>query len=65
MELWPRQCQSQPCSWTYNGSVTRDEGSRSYQDQPGRVTIPGHPNDDLRPGTEKSVLTQAGLRVKP
>jgi predicted RNA binding protein YcfA (HicA-like mRNA interferase family) len=31
----------------------------------GRVTIPGHPNDDLHPGTLKSILTQAGLREKP
>jgi len=33
--------------------------------KPGRVTIPGHLNDDLHPGTLKSILTQAGLREKP
>jgi predicted RNA binding protein YcfA (HicA-like mRNA interferase family) len=33
--------------------------------KPGRVTIPGHSGDDVHPGTLKSVLTQAGLRVKP
>jgi len=32
--------------------------------KPGRVTVPGHPGDDLHPGTLKSVLTQAGLKGK-
>jgi predicted RNA binding protein YcfA (HicA-like mRNA interferase family) len=31
----------------------------------GRVTIPGHPGDDIHLDTLKSVLTQAGLRGKP
>jgi len=30
--------------------------------KPGRVTIAGHPNDDLAPGTLNSALKQAGLR---
>jgi len=30
--------------------------------KPGRVTLPGHPNDDLPPGTLNSVLKQAGLK---
>jgi len=30
--------------------------------KPGRVTIAGHPSDDLAPGTLNSVLKQAGLR---
>lgn len=29
--------------------------------KPGRVTIAGHPNDDLAPGTLNSVLKQAQL----
>ena len=33
--------------------------------KPGRVTVPGHPGDDLHPGTLKSVLAQAGLEGKP
>ena len=33
--------------------------------KPGRVTIPGHGGDDVHPDTLKSILTQAGLRVKP
>ena len=28
----------------------------------GRVTVPGHLNDDLRPGTLNSILKQAGLK---
>jgi predicted RNA binding protein YcfA (HicA-like mRNA interferase family) len=28
----------------------------------GRMTLPGHPNDDLPPGTLNSVLKQAGLK---
>jgi len=29
--------------------------------KPGRVTIAGHPNDDLAPGTLNSVFKQAGI----
>lgn len=28
----------------------------------GRVTVAGKPNDDLAPGTENSILRQAGLK---
>lgn len=28
----------------------------------GRVTIPGKPSDDLAPGTQNSILKQAGLK---
>jgi len=30
--------------------------------RPGRVTIAGHPNDDLASGTLNSILKQAGLK---
>jgi len=30
--------------------------------QPGRVTIAGHPGDDLAPGTLNSILKQAQLK---
>jgi predicted RNA binding protein YcfA (HicA-like mRNA interferase family) len=30
--------------------------------KPGRVTLAGHPGDDLRPGTLNSILKQAGLK---
>lgn len=29
--------------------------------KPGRVTVPGHPSDDLSPGMLSSILKQAGL----
>jgi predicted RNA binding protein YcfA (HicA-like mRNA interferase family) len=28
----------------------------------GRVTVPGHMNDEVRPGTLNSILKQAGLK---
>ena len=39
-------------------------GHRQYKHphKRGRVTIAGHPNDDLAPGTLNSVLKQAGLK---
>ena len=39
-------------------------GHRQYKHstKKGRVTLPGHPNDDLPPGTLNSVLKQAGLK---
>jgi predicted RNA binding protein YcfA (HicA-like mRNA interferase family) len=30
--------------------------------KPGRVTVAGHPNDDLAPGTLNSILKQAKLK---
>ena len=30
--------------------------------KPGLVTIPGKPSDTLRPGTENSILRQAGMK---
>ena len=33
-----------------------------HPSKPGRVTIGGHPGDDLAPGTLNSVLKQAGVR---
>lgn len=43
--------------------VTRGS-HRQYKhpEKPGRVTIAGHPGDDLAPGTLNSVLKQAGLK---
>jgi predicted RNA binding protein YcfA (HicA-like mRNA interferase family) len=32
--------------------------------KPGRVTVAGKPSDDLAPGTQASILKQAGLREK-
>ena len=33
-----------------------------HDTKPGRVTVAGKPNDDLAPGTENSILRQAGLK---
>lgn len=33
-----------------------------HPEKTGRVTIAGHPNDDLAPGTVNSVLKQAALK---
>ena len=33
-----------------------------HSTKPGRVTIAGHPSDDLAPGTFNSILKQAGLK---
>jgi predicted RNA binding protein YcfA (HicA-like mRNA interferase family) len=32
-----------------------------HPSKPGRVTVPGKPNDDIAPGTLKSILGQARL----
>ncbi|MEX0787523.1 MAG: type II toxin-antitoxin system HicA family toxin [Anaerolineales bacterium] len=44
--------------------VTTKGSHRQFKHRvkPGRVTIAGHPGDDLAPGTINSVLKQAGLR---
>ena len=47
--------------WRYERRV----GShRQYKHpvKPGKVTIPGHPREDLHPKTWQSILRQAGLR---
>ena len=33
-----------------------------HSTKPGRVTVPGKPNDDVPPGTLNSILKQAGLK---
>jgi predicted RNA binding protein YcfA (HicA-like mRNA interferase family) len=45
--------------------LKRTKGSHRQYKHPiktGRVTLPGHSNDDLPPGTLNSVLKQAGLK---
>lgn len=45
--------------------LDRTRGShRQYKhpSKPGLVTIPGKPGDDLAPGTQNSILKQAGLK---
>ena len=33
-----------------------------HPNKPGRVTVPGHPRDEVAPGTLQSILKQAGLK---
>jgi len=45
--------------------LVRQKGSHQQYKHPykkGRVTVAGHPNDDVKQGTLISVLKQAGLR---
>ncbi len=46
------------------GMVTQKGSHRQFKHptKPGRVTIAGHPKDDVAPGTLNSVLRQAGLK---
>ena len=46
-------------------SLIRTVGSHrqlKHPSKPGRVTVSGHPSDDIHPKTLKSILTQAGLK---
>ena len=44
--------------------VTTQGSHRQYKHptRQGRVTVSGHPRDDVHPKTLKSILTQAGLK---
>ena len=33
-----------------------------HESKSGRVTVPGKPSDDLAPGTQNSIVKQAGLK---
>lgn len=47
--------------WT----VTAQAGSHRQLEHPakcGKVTVAGHPGDDLHPKTARSILRQAGIR---
>lgn len=33
-----------------------------HRGKTGRITVPGHPGEDLAPGTVNSILKQAGLK---
>ena len=46
-------------------SMVAQKGSHRQYKHPtktGRVTVAGHPKDDLAPGTLNSILRQAGLK---
>ncbi|HUY76742.1 MAG TPA: type II toxin-antitoxin system HicA family toxin [Ktedonobacterales bacterium] len=42
-------------------AVKGDHRQYKHPSKPGRVTVPGHPNDDLAPKTRDSIFQQAGL----
>ncbi len=45
--------------------LVRQRGSHrqfKYSSKQGRVTVAGHPRDDIPPGTLSNILRQAGLR---
>ncbi len=42
--------------------VKGDHRQYTHPTKPGKVTIPGHPRDDLAPGTWQSIRRQAGLK---
>ncbi|HMN41574.1 MAG TPA: type II toxin-antitoxin system HicA family toxin [Phycisphaerales bacterium] len=48
-------------------SIVATKGSHrqlKHPIKPGRVTVPGKPNDDLAQGTLNSILRQAGLKER-
>ena len=53
-------------SWLDHGwiMVAQKGSHRQYKhpDKPRRVTVAGHPKDDVAPGTLNSILRQAGLK---
>lgn len=48
----------------YHIKTTGSHRHYQHPTEPGKVTIPGHPNDDVPPGTLASILRQAGLKGK-
>jgi len=46
----------------YLASTKGSHRQYKHASKTGRVTIAGHPGDDLAPGTLNSVLKQAGLK---
>ena len=46
----------------YQVAMTGSHRQYKHPTKPGRVTIAGHPNHDLAPGTLNSVLKQAQLK---
>jgi predicted RNA binding protein YcfA (HicA-like mRNA interferase family) len=48
----------------YLVQIRGDHRQYKHLTKPGRVTVSGHPRDDVHPKTLNSILTQAGLRRK-
>jgi predicted RNA binding protein YcfA (HicA-like mRNA interferase family) len=45
-----------------NERIDRSHRQYKHPTKTGRVTLPGHPGDDLAPGTLNIALKQAGLK---
>ena len=46
----------------YEVAIRGSHRQLKHRTKPGRVTVPGKPNDTLAPGTLNSILKQASLR---
>lgn len=46
--------------WVFH-SQTGSHRHYKHRSRPGKVTIPGHPSDELHPKTWKSIRKQAGV----
>jgi predicted RNA binding protein YcfA (HicA-like mRNA interferase family) len=46
----------------YPVATEGDHRQYKHPKKPGRVTVAGHPNDDVHPKTLASILKQAGLK---
>ena len=47
--------------WYYS-YTNGDHKNYKHATKPGKVTVPGHPSDEIAPGTLGSIWRQAGLR---
>jgi predicted RNA binding protein YcfA (HicA-like mRNA interferase family) len=69
LTTWPvltETCALLPAPNTQDFLTFATRGSHrqfKHPSKPGRVTVPGKPNDDLAPGTLNSILKQAGLKT--
>jgi len=48
--------------WSLHKHKGTSHRQYKHTTKPGKVTVPGALNDDLTPGTENSILRQAGLK---
>jgi predicted RNA binding protein YcfA (HicA-like mRNA interferase family) len=46
----------------YLAALRGSHGQLKHPHKAGRVTVAGHPSDELAPGTLNSILKQAGLK---
>ena len=47
--------------WYYS-YTEGDHHHYRHDTKPGKVTVPGHPSDEVKPGTLSGIWRQAGLR---